>query len=146
MLCKSMQYIKSAHTLYGLHYHVVWVCKYRRKVLKPGVCSYIKKMLPGLLRSLPGVRIETIGFDQDHLHMVMIIPPKYAISEVIGRMKSQSTSRLRRKFTWLEKVYWKENILWSPGYFVCSVGIDEETVKKYVEYQGRQDEGQVIDL
>lgn len=78
--------------------------------------------------------------------MVIVIPPKYSISEVMGRMKSQSASRLRKKFTWLEKVYWKENVLWSPGYFVSSVGVDEEVIRKYVEYQGRQDEGQLIEL
>ena len=92
---------------------------------------------------MPGVTLETIGFDQDHVHMVMIIPPKYSIANVMGRLKSQSASKLRQKFAWLKKVYWKENIVWSPGYFVSSVGIDEETIKKYVEYQGRQDSGQL---
>ncbi len=92
---------------------------------------------------MPGVEIETIGFDGDHLHMVMVIPPKYSIADVMGRLKSQSSSRMRKKFDWLSKVYWKENIMWSPGYFVSSVGVDEETIKRYVEYQGRQDEGQL---
>ena len=92
---------------------------------------------------MAGVEIEMIGFDEDHLHMVMVIPPRYSISDVMGRMKSQSSSRMRKKFKWLRKVYWKENILWSPGYFVSSVGVDEETIKKYVERQGSQDLGQL---
>jgi putative transposase len=92
---------------------------------------------------MPGVTIETIGFDADHLHMVMSIPPKYSVSSVMGELKSQSASRLRKKFLWLSKVYWKENIVWSPGYFVSSVGVDEETIKNYVEHQGRQDSGQL---
>jgi len=91
---------------------------------------------------MPGVEIETIGFDEDHLHMVMIIPPKYSISHVMGKLKGQSSSRMRKKFKWLSKVYWLENVTWSPGYFVSSVGVDEETIKRYVEYQGRQDSGQ----
>jgi len=91
---------------------------------------------------MPGVEIETIGFDGDHLHMVMIIPPKYSISDVMGRLKSQSSSRMRKKFDWLAKVYWADNIVWSPGYFVSSVGVDEKTIKRYVEYQGHQDSGQ----
>ena len=138
----SMKYTKSGHGIYRLQYHIVWVCKYRRRILKPGVCAYLKKVLQGLLQSMPGVKLETIGFDQDHLHMVMFIPPKYAISAVMAKLKSQSASILRRKFQWLAKVYWKENIIWSPGYFVSSVGIDEATIKHYVEYQGRQDSGQ----
>ena len=138
-----MKVTKTAHSTYFLKYHVVWVCKYRRKILKPGVCSYIRKTLPSLLRSMPGVEIETIGFDKDHLHMVVIIPPKYKIADVMGGLKGQLSSRMRKFFKWLEKVYWKENVVWSPGYFVSSVGLDEETIRNYVEMQGHQDLGQL---
>ena len=138
-----MEVIRTGHSAYALQYHIVWVCKYRRRILKPGVQSYIRKTLPGLLRSMPGVRIESIGFDKDHLHMVMIVPPKYSISEVMGSLKSRLASRMRRFFPWLEKVYWNENVVWSPGYFVSSIGLDEETVKNYVEMQGQQDLGQM---
>ena len=141
-----MQYTVSAHSVYKLQYHVVWVCKYRRRILKPGVTTYIEKLLRGLLRSMPGTLIETIGFDQDHLHLVMVIPPKYSVASVIAQLKSQSASRLRKKFAWLAKVYWKENVVWSPGYFVSSIGLDEATIKRYVEYQGRQDSGQQLQL
>ena len=85
----------------------------------------------------------TIGFDQDHLHMLMVIPPKYSISDVMGTLKSQLASRMRKFFKWLDKVYWKDNIIWSPGYFVSSVGLDEATIRNYVEMQGRQDLGQI---
>ena len=138
-----MQYTKTAHSVYCLQYHVVWVCKYRRRILNPGVCSYLRKILPQLSQDIPGVKIETIGFDRDHLHMVMIIPPKFSIADVMGRMKSQSSSHMRKTFKFLEKVFWKENIVWSPGYFVSSVGVDEKVIKRYVEYQGRQDSGQL---
>ena len=138
-----MEVIRTSHSMYSLQYHVVWVCKYRRKILKPGVCSYIQKTLPGLLRSIPGVTIETIGFDRDHLHMLMTIPPKYSISSIMGKLKSQLASRMRRFFPWLSKVYWNENIVWSPGYFVSSVGLDEQTIRNYVELQGQQDSGQL---
>ena len=138
-----MEVIKTAHSMYRLQYHVVWVCKYRRRILKPGVCSYICKTLPSLLRSMPGVTVETIGFDKDHVHMVMVIPPTYSIADVMDRLKSQLASRMRKFFPWLEKVYWNENIVWSPGYFVSSVGIDEDTIHNYVEQQGQQDSGQL---
>ena len=95
---------------------------------------------------MPGVVLETIGFDQDHFHMVMEIPPKYAIKDVMEQLKSQSASQLRKKFDWLSKVYWKENIVWSPGYFVSSVGADEATIRRYVEYQGHQDAGEQLAL
>lgn len=138
-----MEVIKSAHSIYRLQYHVVWVCKYRRRILNPAVCGYIRKMMPTLLRSMPGVKVETIGFDKDHLHMVMVIPPKYCIASVMGQLKSQSASHLRKCFKWLSQVYWKENVVWSPGYFISSVGVDEETIKRYVAYQGQQDSDQL---
>ena len=103
--------------------------------------------MPKLLRGVPCVTNEVIGFNQDHLHMVMVIPPKYSISEVMGKLKSQSASLLRKPYSWLKKVYWKENIVWSPGYFVSSVGIDEEVIRNYVEHQGQEDSGQIeLDL
>ena len=141
-----MKYRVSGHSLYHLEYHIVWVCKYRRRILKPGVTQYLEKVLRGLLRSMPGVLLETIGFDQDHLHLVLQIPPKYAVADVVAQLKSQSASTLRKKFAWLARVYWKENIVWSPGYFASSVGVDETTIKHYVAHQGRQDSGQQLRL
>ncbi len=127
-------------------YCILVLVSYRRRILKPGVTVYLEKTLRGLLRSMPGTTIETIGFDQDHFHMMMEIPPKYAIKNVMGQLKSQSAAQLRKKFTWLSKVYWKENVVWSPGYFVSSVGADEATIRRYVEYQGHQDEGEQLTL
>ncbi len=98
-----------------LEYHVVWVTRYRRRILKPFVEEYLRVVMPKLLRSMPGVSVETIGFDLDHLHMVMVIPPKYSISDVMGQLKSRSASNMRKTFKWLSKVYWKENVVWSPG-------------------------------
>ena len=138
-----MQYFRSAHSVYRLQYHVVWVCKYRRRVLNPGVCAYFRKMMPKLLRSMPGVLIETMGFDGDHVHLVMVIPPKYAVADVIGKLKSQSSHHMRKTFSWLSKVYWKENIVWSPGYFVSSVGVNEQIIANYVRHQGEKDSGQL---
>jgi putative transposase len=92
---------------------------------------------------MPGVAVETIGVDGDHLHMVMIIPPKYTIASVMGTLKNQSASYMRKKFTWLKKVYWKENIVWSPGYFVSSVGVNEQVIQNYVKNQGQRDSDQL---
>jgi len=58
-----MEVVKIGHSVYRLQYHVVWVCKYPRRILNPGVCAYLRKVLPKLLRSVPSVVIEAIGFD-----------------------------------------------------------------------------------
>ena len=84
----------SAHSAYCLQYHVVWVCKYRRRILKPGVAEYLRKVLMVLLRQMPGVEIEAIGFDGDHLHMVMIIPPN-PMRFLLMRLKTLSSNLLQ---------------------------------------------------
>ena len=137
----------SGHGAYRTEYHVVWIPKYRRRVLNPGVSGYISKLFPKLLMEMPGVEILETNIQRDHIHAIMIIPPKYAVSDVIGRIKGRSASILRKKFAWLGKVYWKENIVWSPGYFVSTIGIDEKQIMRYVQWQGRQDSGQAkLDL
>ena len=132
----------SGHGIYRAQYHIVWATKYRRRILNPGIASYLKKMIPGVMRIMPGCEVEELNVQIDHLHMVMIIPPKYGVSDVIGMIKGRTASNLRKKFRWLEQVYWKENVVWSPGYFVSTVGLDEEQIKKYVKWQGTQDSGQ----
>jgi len=130
------------HSVYRTEYHIVWIPKYRRRILNPGVRGYLHKLFPKVLKQIPGCEIVTMNIRVDHIHMVMIIPPKYAVSEVMGIIKGMTSSHLRKKFEWLGKVYWKDNIVWSRGYFVATVGIDEEKIMKYVEWQGRQDSGQ----
>ena len=135
----------SGHSVYKTEYHIVFCTKYRRRILNLGVENYLKKAFPKIVRQMPGVEINSLGFDstmRDHVHFEMCIPPKYSISDVVGKLKCQSASLLREAFVWLEKVYWRENIVWSEGFFVSSVGVNEEVIKRYVEWQGRQDSGQ----
>ena len=137
-----MQTRLSGHSAYRTEYHIVWIPKYRRRILNPGVKVYLCKLFPKILRHMTGCEIVQQNIMADHIHMVMVIPPKYAVSDVIGRIKQFTASRLREKFAWLGKVYWKERVVWSPGYFVSTVGIDEAQILAYVEWQGHQDSGQ----
>jgi len=132
----------SGHSVYRTEYHVVWIPKYRRRILNPGVASYVRKLFPKVLEQMPGCEVVGLNIRVDHIHMVMIIPPKYAVSDVIGRMKQWTGSQLRKKFPFLGKVYWRESVVWSPGYFVSTVGVDEAKIIKYVKWQERQDSGQ----
>ena len=137
----------SGHGVYRSEYHVVWIPKYRRRILNAGVKGFLKKLWPIILEGMPGVEIIEQNMQADHIHTIMIIPPKYSVSSVIGRLKGQSGSKLRKKFAWLKKVYWKENIVWSPGYFVSTIGLNEEQILKYVKWQEKQDSGQAkLDL
>ena len=137
----------SGHGVYRTQYHIVWIPKYRRRILNPGLAEYCRWLFWRLMREMPGAEIVELNIQVDHIHTVMVIPPKYAVSDVVGRLKGRSASMIRKKFKWLEKVYWKENIVWSPGYFVSTVGVNEEAILRYVKYQQDQDSGQAkLDL
>ena len=102
----------------------------------------MEKIVPIEVKAIPGCEIVEMNIQPEHIHMVAIIPPKYAVSEVVGRIKGKTASRLRKKFWWLRKRYQRENVVWSPGYFVSTVGIDEEKILNYVRWQEHQDSGQ----
>ena len=132
----------SGHSAYYTEYHIVWIPKYRYHVLNPGVKAYLVKLFPKVMAELPGCEIVKYSIQSDHIHMVMIIPPKYAVSAVVGKIKGITSSQLRKKFGWMKLRYSRENVVWSPGYFVSTIGVERERILKYVEYQGRQDSGQ----
>ena len=131
---------KSAHTVYKTQYHIVWVTRYRRKILLKGVKSYLKVKLQEVCKYYPDWGYSEIGIDCDHVHM--IIPPKYAVSKAVETMKTNTSRVLREKFSFLSKVYWDDGGIWGKGYFVATVGINEAIIRKYVEMQGKEDTGQ----
>lgn len=81
-----------------------------------------------------------IGIGSDHVHMV--VPPKYSVSKVVETIKKNTSKSLNEKFRFLKKVDWDRKGVWGKGYFVSTVGIDEATIKKYVEIHGKEDTGQ----
>ena len=132
----------SGHSVYRTEYHIVWIPKYRYRILNPGVKAYLEKLLPVVINTIPGCEMIEFNIQVDHIHMVMIIPPKYSVSEVVGQIKGVTASKLRNRFGWLKKRYQRESVVWSPGYFVSTVGIDEDKIINYVQWQGHQDSGQ----
>jgi putative transposase len=132
----------SGHSVYSTEYHIVWIPKYRYRILNLGVRACLEKWIPIVIKAIPGCEVIEYSIQVDHIHMVMVIPPKYAVSEVIGRIKGVAASKLRNRFGWLRKRYQRENVVWSPGYYVSTIGIDEGKVIKYVQWQEHQDSGQ----
>lgn len=125
----------SSHGQYYTEYHICWITKYRYPVLIPAIKKYLNKLLPKILETMPGCETIESSIQPEHIHMVMVIPPKYSISEVVGRMKGISSSYLRKRFTSLAEVYSKDSTVWSPGYFVSTVGVGEEKILSYIRNQ-----------
>ena len=107
-----------------------------------GVAQYLRVKLQEVRGYFPDWYYTEIGIDTDHVHLHMIIPPKYSVSFAVGVMKKNTSRALRKKFVFLEKVYWDCGGIWSKGYFVSTVGINEEIVQRYVQMQGEEDAGQ----
>ena len=137
-----MDYRKQAHAVYYTRYHIVVSTKYRRKILKAGVGDYLKKLVHQVNRIHPDIEVLEVNTDVDHMHLLMSIPPKYSVSEVVNMVKANRGRKVREKFPHLDKVYWGVTGIWSTGYFVSTVGIHESTVRNYVQMQGKEDSGQ----
>ena len=138
-----MRLRKSAHSVYKTQYHVVIVAKYRRKILVRGVRQYLGVVFQEIRKFRPEVEYFEIGMDKDHVYLHMMIPPKYAVSEIVGQIKVNTSKGLRVKFSFLEEVYWGTRSIWSKGFFVSTVGVNEQTIRNYVRWQGGEDFGQV---
>ena len=132
----------SGHSVYRTEYHIVWVTKYQRKALSPGFAKYSDGVLRAIVKRIEAVEIVELNVQPEHVHIVLIIPPKYAVSKVVEILKSRSAKVVREKFDWLDKVYFGTKSLWSVGYFVSTIGLDEQMIRRYVKYQQNQDSGQ----
>ena len=137
-----MRLHRSAHAVYKTQYHVVWVTRYRRKILVPGVQRYLHVKLEEVRKWYPDWEYAAIGMEVDHVHLHMVIPPKYAVSFAVETLKKNTSRALSERFVFLAKVYWDREGIWSTGYFVSTVGVNEAIIRRYVEMQGQEDAGQ----
>lgn len=134
------------HCSYKLQYHVVWGTKYRRKWLKNYVKDELKRSLFEVCTKYPTLFILTLNTDEDHVHIQIEIPPNIAISDAVRKLKSISSKHIRKKFKFIREIYLEKDGIWSVGYFVSSVGLNEGQIKKYIEWQDKKDKPQTTKL
>jgi putative transposase len=130
-----------AHTKWECKYHVVWIPKYRKKKL----FGELRKELGPVLRELARHKESEIlegRFLIDHVHMLIAIPPKYAVSQVVGYIKGKSAIHIARSYGGRQRNFTGEHF-WARGYFVSTVGIDEDVIRQYIRQQ--EDEDRRID-
>lgn len=102
----------------------------------------MKERLNQVKNHYPELDIAEINHDVDHVHILISIPPKMSVGQVVRILKSNSSRDLKRKFPFLKKVYWGTDGVWSDGYFVSTVGVNEAIIRSYIEHQGKEDSGQ----
>ena len=142
-----MRFHKSAHATYKTEYHVVWTPRYRRKIFVPGVRQYAQNLLRGLDGLDPDIEVLMVNVPLDHVHMVIVIPPRVSVADTIQFIKSQSGKLLKAKFPFLENVMWGRSGIWSRGYCLSTIGLNEKEILAYVAHQDKEDRGQLkLDL
>lgn len=142
-----MRFRKSSHAVYKTEYHIVWTPRYRRKIFVHGVRTYTEKLIGHLEGLDPDIEVVKVNAPLDHVHMVVVIPPRASVAEVIQFIKSQTGKLLKARFPFLQKVYYGKEGIWSRGYCVSTVGLNEKEILAYVSYQDREDRGQLkLDL
>ncbi|MEM9400805.1 MAG: IS200/IS605 family transposase [Verrucomicrobiota bacterium] len=137
-----MEYRRGNHCVWCCQYHVVLPTKYRRKIINGGLCGYLEQKVREIQEHYPQIKIEEFNHDEDHVHLFMWIPPQMSVGSAIRVIKSNMSRGLKEKFGYLKKVYWGTDGIWSEGYFVSTVGINEKTIRRYIQMQGDQDGGQ----
>ena len=90
----------------------------------------------------PLIKFGVVNHDKDHIHFLVSIPPTMPVGKVVGIIKQNTSRELKQKFPFLKQVYWGTDAVWSEGYFVSTVGIDETMIYAYIEEQDKKDAGQ----
>ncbi len=129
---KRTVYRRGRHSITGLYTHLVFVTKYRRKVLSSEHIEYLKEVCTGVANKM-GFKLIQLNGESDHVHCLIEYPPKLSISQIVNSLKGVSSRMLRKKY---ELIHSKQH-LWSPSYFAVSCGgAPIAKIKQYIEREG----------
>ena len=126
---------RTKHAVYDVKYHLVWIPKYRKDVLRGEVGEYLKEVFQRIAEEYELV-IDTMEVMEDHVHIFVEVPPRYSPARVVQIMKSISAREVFKEFPEIRKQLWAGE-LWNDGYFVRSVGdkVTADIIRKYIKYQ-----------
>ena len=126
-----------SHTVWDCRHHIVWIPNYRKKVMYGEIRKYLGEVIRELARQKESLVLEG-HLMSDHLHMLISIPPKYSVSQVVGFIKGKSAIHIARNFIGRKKNFIGQN-LWARGYYVSTAGRDEKTIREYIRKQEEED-------
>lgn len=127
-----------SHTKWECKYHVVFIPKLRRKTLYGGLRKHLGEVFRELARQRES-QIEEGHLMPDHVHMMISIPPKYSVSQVVGYIKGKSAIHLARVYGERKRNFVGQHF-WARGYFVSTIGRDEEVIRRYIRHQEEEDQ------
>ncbi len=130
-------YEQSQHTLWECKYHIVFIPKYRKKVLFGALRREVGPLLRDLARHRES-HVEEGHVMPDHIHMLLSVPPKYSVAQVVGYLKGKSAIHIARTYRGRDRNFTGESF-WARGYFVSTVGRDEAKIREYIRNQEKED-------
>lgn len=136
-----MELIHLSHCVYHCDYHIVLVTKYRKSLFNEGVFAYFRQRLAEVSEHYPLIIFKEVNVDEDHIHLLISIPPTMGVGKVVGIVKQNTARELKQKFPFIGEAYWGTEAVWSEGYFVSTVGLNEQVIKRYIKMQGEEDSG-----
>jgi putative transposase len=125
------------HTTWDCKYHLIWIPKYRKKLLYGQLRKHLGEVFRGLSMQKES-RVVEGHLMADHVHMLLSIPPKYSVAQVVGFIKGKSAIHIARNFSGHKRNFMGQNF-WARGYFVSTVGKDEKSVREYIRQQETED-------
>ena len=129
---------KLSHVFYKCEYHIVFVPKYCYRILT-GLVNTLVEHDMYMVSQWKEAEIQELSIQPDHIHMVCSVPPKVSISEFMGTLKGKLAIKLFKSYPSLKKLTYWGNHFWARGYFVSTVGLDSEMIKRYVRYQENEE-------
>ena len=135
-------YRSKSHCVFDCDYHIVFPTKYRKSIIDPGIKAFILGRIKEIEAHYPDLIFKKINTDKDHIHILISIPPTISVGKVVGIIKTNTARGIKAEVPYLKQVYWGTDSIWSAGYFVSTVGINQTTVANYIAKQGQMDSGQ----
>ena len=134
------------HSTYEIQCHIVWGTKCRRRWLKDCVKRGLVASFKSTVKKYPTLHMVAVNTDQDHVRLQIEIPPNTAVADAVRELKASSSARLRRTLKFIRRICLEKDGIWSVGYFVSSLGLDDGRIKKYIEWQGKRELPQTAKL
>ena len=132
-------YRKTSHTVFDVKAHIVWITKYRKKVLYGQVAERARELIREVCKE-HDVEILSGHIGKEHVHLLVSIPPFISISKLVQYIKGKSSRKLMQEFKGISKTFWGQH-LWGRGYFVASSGnVTDEVIMEYINAQGEAEE------
>jgi len=132
-------YRKGSHSVFSIHLHLVWITKYRKKVLSGAIAQRTRALIRSICERYQ-VEIMKGHISRGHIHLFVSIPPSLAVSKLVQQLKGKTSYTMLNEFPELRRQYWGRHI-WARGYFCCSSGnVTDDMIRQYIAQQEESDD------